>query len=465
MESEGIASPSRLHTIHLLVLLFAPLVMAYELAISLLQLPLAMIVSAVIAVPLVILLFRHPTVTYVLFVFAGQIKAIPWFEHLPDLTLSFAAIVGTLVIVRAFQSRNKFRVPFEGILLFALAVLMVVGLIYTPAFAAGLEKTLRFLVLSLLAGVAPFVLFRDKESLRSVFVMLWILAVIGSIHGLIHFDDPLSERVQVLSAGQTSTGRMMALGTFSAIFVFMQSPARLRRLLGFLSLPLFVGALIGAGSRGPFYSVIVTLLLAGLLALIRRQARLHSVLAAMLGVVAFGRWILHQYGQARPVERLLSFLYAIRAGTIIARPRLEMFEYALRLFFQHPVLGVGVAGYSLVWGGSIFTYPHNAFLEVASELGLFGLIIFAALIITTYKKVMQLLFEGTAVESRELPLALFCGLVFSTLGAMVSGSLNSHRDLWMFIGLVSVSFEILVGPAARLDTSPARSNGGERARA
>jgi O-antigen ligase len=47
-------------------------------------------------------------------------------------------------------------------------------------------------------------------------------------------------------------------------------------------------------------------------------------------------------------------------------------------FLKHPILGIGWGDFANVNSGN---YPHNALLEVASELGLVGIVTFAAMLL------------------------------------------------------------------------------------
>lgn len=72
--------------------------------------------------------------------------------------------------------------------------------------------------------------------------------------------------------------------------------------------------------------------------------------------------------------------------------RIKLWKTALLMFKDHPLLGVGNGNYLANYNGYIKKYPslyyeysdhptHNSYLKVLSELGIFGIVIFAAMLL------------------------------------------------------------------------------------
>ena len=50
---------------------------------------------------------------------------------------------------------------------------------------------------------------------------------------------------------------------------------------------------------------------------------------------------------------------------------------ALQIWLEYPILGIGVGDFSIAAGlGDLSEYPHNIFLEILSETGMVGLVLF-----------------------------------------------------------------------------------------
>jgi O-antigen ligase len=95
------------------------------------------------------------------------------------------------------------------------------------------------------------------------------------------------------------------------------------------------------------------------------------------------------------------------------------------MFFEHPLLGTGTAGFEAVArtaptiGGR--EYPHNLVLQVASEFGVLGLVLFGAL------GILALFWWRPRTTVAAALAALAASLL---LNAMVSNGLYENRMLW-----------------------------------
>ena len=129
------------------------------------------------------------------------------------------------------------------------------------------------------------------------------------------------------------------------------------------------------------------------------------------------------------------------------RGRMSELLVAWEMFTDHPVLGVGVGNYPLYYQSysrrigldprTENREPHNLFLEVASETGLVGLLVFGLVLIFSYREILR-------ARSRlsKAGLKTDAGLVVM-LGISLTGYLTAAlfihgaypRYLWLLIGL------------------------------
>jgi len=93
--------------------------------------------------------------------------------------------------------------------------------------------------------------------------------------------------------------------------------------------------------------------------------------------------------------------YAI-AGEIEAAPRLTRWSWAIKNFLDHPILGIGY-GHQLV---------HNAFLGIASKIGLFPVLFFIVYVIQLFRRVWKVKQFGRTKKARGYGV-LFLALVAS----------------------------------------------------
>jgi len=111
--------------------------------------------------------------------------------------------------------------------------------------------------------------------------------------------------------------------------------------------------------------------------------------------------------------------------------RLQAFETAKNLFFDNPIKGAGTAGFGHF---SILSYPHNMFLELASELGILGVL--ACIILVLYTAYLGIkLLRNKKASFLELNLnRTFCAIfIFTLINSQVSGAVYGNYQLWFAI--------------------------------
>ena len=126
------------------------------------------------------------------------------------------------------------------------------------------------------------------------------------------------------------------------------------------------------------------------------------------------------------------FRKLLRKGHYSQVERIGNVKTALRLFYDHPLLGVGIGGFSVyaykIEGVERFKYPHNIVLELLCELGLVGLLLFFVIIFFAFKTLISLHRRQEIVAIAFLSL-----LIFTFLNSMTSQHI-ANPALFAFIG-------------------------------
>ena len=90
--------------------------------------------------------------------------------------------------------------------------------------------------------------------------------------------------------------------------------------------------------------------------------------------------------------RFAKSIIASKQGGDITSGRSELYEMAYRAFLDHPIFGVGVAGFEEYTGS--YTAAHNSFLQVLCEQGIIGELFYAGPIlcclVTTVKSLKRI---------------------------------------------------------------------------
>ena len=122
------------------------------------------------------------------------------------------------------------------------------------------------------------------------------------------------------------------------------------------------------------------------------------------------------------LDRILKFLN----GNIFSDGRTNLYINSFELFREDPIIGKGI--------GSIFhllhSYSHNMFLDILTETGILGLLVFLYIFINYFIKNYSLFRQGSLF--RFLTVIFLCGLTLN----MFSGYVWTNPFIWLPIAVV-----------------------------
>jgi O-antigen ligase len=292
--------------------------------------------------------------------------------------------------------------------------------------------TLFALVLQLIA---------DQGTRDAVRGIVWLLALAGAAVGAVAVVSTGGQAPQLSELGDRATGRAVGsftdpniLGTFlalalpSALVLGLTGPAARRP----VSLAAFGLILAGLGlslSRGGLLAAGGALLVLLAWAPVRRLALLGAGVVALLAIVNANPLAGVQQVDT-VVERVVSVRYA---GQSQFDQRRDLYRVTPDIIADHPVLGVGANGYSLVaphyglvdpYTGFTFDHAHNIPLTVGAELGLVGLLALAWLVVALARTLWVACVR--APVDRALAIAVTAGLVGLALQGLVDYTVRSN---------------------------------------
>jgi O-antigen ligase len=383
------------------------------------------------------LLIRYPLVLYVAFLYVGLFKGQGIIERLPiDATLILGLLLGGVCLHRLLE--NRFRLPAMMLALPVglIAALMAISLIWTPEYAYGSDKTVKFATLTALATFAPFFLIEGRRDVRRLLVLLGVVGVVGAL--------------VVLSLGTTSgqdQGRLEFSGAANTIFtsrflltgafVLLLAPALKlwkRGRPGIILLGIAVVAVAASiGSRGPLVGFALALVCTVLAVLLREPRRIMPVLLLVTAGIALFPLI----SLPETSEKRLTGLVENPSGTFNEDLRSRLYSKGLDLAEENPVRGIGAGGfflYSYVVTNREERYPHNVFIETAAELGIAP----ALLLIASIASMLVILYRRAWTERGEDRIAtyLIAGVFLLNLfAAQFSGDFNDNKTFWAMLGV------------------------------
>lgn len=169
-----------------------------------------------------------------------------------------------------------------------------------------------------------------------------------------------------------------------AIFMAMRPVSMFKRLVAASAGVFMMGAIVASGSRGGFLGFIAMVVVLAVFAARQRPA---LVFAGALAVMCALPILPAQYWR-----RISSITDSSKDDYQSSTARRQLFGEAYDAFLEHPLTGVGAGqfkDYAPEKRIEAWHETHNIWLQVAAELGVFGVLVFAYLIVRAFSGVWQ----------------------------------------------------------------------------
>jgi O-antigen ligase len=245
-----------------------------------------------------------------------------------------------------------------------------------------------------------------------------------------------------------------------AVCLLFSRPKGWFRLLLWACVILFLAAILVCGSRGAVVGAAAIVIVA----LVRNPNRLMGPIALLLllpGIIL----VLPNAS----VERFRSAMTPEQDKT--AEHRLVLWKAGIRIFEDHPILGVGPQNYAMthhLWysqGEKIrnVSVPHSLYIEMISEWGLAGSLPMIALWIWLFRingRTRKYILERDPEAKRSFEYCLTHGLELGLVGYLTSGAFIAvllYPHFWVLLGL-SAGLNMAVRSQTRLVPADARKS-------
>ena len=229
--------------------------------------PVYLLLAAAVAAIVGGLLLRHAEIAVAIFYVIGFFKGDARLESSPlDLTVSVAVLMILAMVIRLAFTEAELRLPRVLLWYVPILFLMFMSLSYTPSLAAGLDKTLRFVFLTLLGAISPFILVNSRIKLERFLATLVIGAILMSINSFFMLNG--EDRLVAPSGETTALGFCAGLALIVIWTLWFPKLPLVRRILFYPLIGVLAVALVGSGGRlgerrnrslpGPEYFVLPT---------------------------------------------------------------------------------------------------------------------------------------------------------------------------------------------------------------
>ena len=308
--------------------------------------------------------------------------------------------------------------------------IMVLGIPFAYHRGLAFEGVIQRYVVNMVFFVLLVSQVTSLERLKSLVWVMCLATLTYSLStGVLQVGSPGDARLQALGGVfDPNDTAYVLLSLFPLCLYFIRfNEGAMKRLLALVAFCGAVAAILLTGSRGGMLGLGAVLLLLFLTKTggIGKRAKLLIALALL------SAWLLMQ--DKMDIQRYLT-LADLSSDYNVAESggRFALWQEAINLILEHPILGVGVDSYAtavhqarLLRGADYFRWQavHNSFLQVAVEVGLIGFGIFlliCARSLLTFVRLSRLHLPSSALESRQIS-ALSGLMAVGFSGLLVAG--------------------------------------------
>ncbi len=351
-----------------------------------------------------------------------------------------------------FVSRSRNKLPRQLIIPYLLlASLMVWSLTYTSAPLYGLDKTLRFLSITLFALLGPIFIFQETKTVirfLSTFVLFTLLALMDLLRSGI---SPGEIKKYIVFGANMLTVQLRA-GLGSLFLLFYVIPSAKKNWVKFSSLILLllllfqIFLLAERGGVVAFFATILGIFVFSLFNLFKsvimspREIRMYFItIFLIILVVSAASFLVRNFANYFPMFFLKMQQLTKLEGTAIEE-RMNRYVESVRLLLNPSIgiTGLGIGGFSKYYRGYDAPrgeYPHNILLEVGVELGIIGLFFFLVLLFMAFHTAILNMSKSPSTE-KFLHLMLLALLFYFLLCSLFSGDINDNLFLYAAMGMV-----------------------------
>lgn len=376
-------------------------------------------------------IFSKETI-FVLFLYAGFFKeAIPFPV---DLTIFLMLLSILLATKELINGKAIPRVRSEAAFFYiSIAVWVGISILYSVN-PFAYDKGLRFIVITGWSFLGVLLIIKDTNSLKRFFLGFIWLGIITSIFAIKQYitGDRVGS-VMVFGSDYLALGRVV--GTAAVILfcnLLLKKMSLFERVFGYAVLLLMLTAMVVSGGRGPllFLLLIFFIIIIFNIKLSKGFIFLAAIISSVIYTISKTNLLIFQ----TLVIRINHALYEIGGGDSISG-RMDRFDKAIQMFGDSPIIGYGISSFTQIYNnGRSIEYPHNIFLELASELGLIGLILFLSMFfLALFRFFNKPKKDG---EIKILAWISFSLLLYHFTNANVSGDIIGNRVFFTFLALI-----------------------------
>lgn len=331
------------------------------------------------------------------------------------------------IIIIGFRIRKSINILTNYVLWSIFFFLIcLISCIYAKDQSIAFKQTFNVLKILLIANSIIFFVNNDQKKLDFILFSIIISAIYLSV--LLIANTNISQwgttRIgDSISLNSNDLGLNMAIATIIALYFGKKS-----KLIRYFFLTLIFSIItFMSGSRKAFFLIIFGFFLLSTLTL-KRKERLVIALPLILLTIYISWNIIMNIPEfynvlgirIKGMTNFFSGQGNVDDSTLV---RIQMIDRGIELFKKKPILGYGIANYSVV--SPFSTYSHNNYVELLVGVGIIGTIVY-------YSIYIYIIFNLLRFKKKDKSLSLFFALVLGIV-VMEYGLVSYYIEIYQII--------------------------------
>lgn len=206
----------------------------------------------------------------------------------------------------------------------------------------------------------------------------------------------------------------LVFGIGIVFILFRSMNERFYRVIFIIGLPLLLYSLLLTGKRGHLLFMLVSLVIASLFSTESKRffnqlikVAFLLIMFLFLGLIIFANYNPDNDSQfGKMYLKIKNTIEGFILGEDVTSGRITLYEHALKLFNEAPILGIGWRGFYESSLGVIrldkLSHPHNIYIQLLTELGIVGFILFMIPVVFAFIRTIRLLMNADTIFSHDL---------------------------------------------------------------
>lgn len=282
---------------------------------------------------------------------------------------------------------------------------------------------------------------RDRTLLMQAYVFGCYVSVASTVAQYLAgnaFEGSAQQRFAAAGFNPNYLASTLALGIPLAWHLVLAGRGRFLTLLNFLAIPAVIVAIVLTGSRGGLITAVLAL---AVIPLTYAKLGPRVQVTVVVGLVIVGLaayWLAPAFEQNLPsgIQRFAEIPQQLQSGDLTGRG--QIWVAGMQMFRDHPIIGVGADGFATAirpYLGDDKT-AHNAFLNVAAQTGVIGLVLLVATLV-----MVGLPFVISLSGDRIIYLVVLATVAM----ILMPSTLENGKQVWFALSLAATRSAFVMG--------------------